>query len=133
MKSTSLLTLLLLCAANAALGLTNLVTFEWPAKPQPFLAGYVIALGTNSGFSTNGPILMQSDVLTSTNYTYTNLVLGPHYRVAVKCVSNGEVLDSDWTPEGDWNSMKLQTTDAPRRQRVEIEGQIRRITINLDR
>jgi len=101
--------LLILCALLPALTAsaqqTNQVTLLWNPNTETNLAGYVVSYGTNVGFSSNAQALVSSPLLTSTNYTFTNLMWSRVYSFAVRAVDTDGV-SSDPSEEVMWRSVR---------------------------
>lgn len=119
MTMKTLSTLLFALAAVTVQAQTNRVTLAWDPNSETNLAGYVVITGTNAGFSTNGPILFTSPLLTGTNYSLTNLATGPVWWFAV--LARDDVgLDSDPSNEVSWKSARPSRPTGFRRVTVTV-------------
>jgi hypothetical protein len=98
--------LFLACVTLSSASQTNRVTLEWDPNSETNLAGYVVMWGTNTSFSSNGPVLFTSPLITTTNYSFTNLVWNRTYSFAVKAVDT-DGLDSDPSNEVLWKASRL--------------------------
>jgi hypothetical protein len=93
-------------AAITASAQTNTVTIQWNPNTETNLAGYIVAYGTNAGWTTNGQPLFTGPQITSTNFTVANLPSGPSYWFAVQAVDTDSI-PSDWSDEVVWRSKRL--------------------------
>jgi Fibronectin type III domain len=126
MKIPLLLLALMLQAVQA--GQTNTstsVTLQWNPNVESNLAGYVVMYGTNSGFSTNGPVLYQSPQILATTLTLSNLAAGPIWFFAVKAVDT-DGLYSEPSYEVNWNPARISRPDGLRRSiKVEVKVEVK--------
>jgi len=109
-KLTSLLSLLALTAGAQ----TNTVTIQWEPNTETNLAGYIVAYGTNAGWTTNSWPLISGSLTTGTNYTFTDLANGPVYSFAVQAIDT-DSLPSEWSDEVVWKSKRIGKPSGVRR------------------
>lgn len=112
-KLTTLLLTALALSAGAQTA-TNRVTIEWNPVIDPVLAGYVVAYGTNAGWTTNGQAVFTGPLITSTNFVIGSLATGPTYSFAVQAIDT-DGLPSDWSDEVVWKSKRIGKPSGVRR------------------
>ena len=99
---SSLITALALTAGAQ----TNSVTLLWNPNTETNLAGYVVAYGTNIGWTTNGQAVFTGPLITSTNFVIGSLATGPTYSFAVQAIDT-DGLPSEWSDEVQWKSKRI--------------------------
>ena len=100
---SSLITALALTAGAQS---TNVVKLEWNPNTETNLAYYVVAYGTNIGWTTNGQAVFTGPPISSTNFTIGSLATGPTYSFAVQAVDT-DGLPSEWSDEVQWKSKRI--------------------------
>ena len=103
---TIILSPLITALALTAGAQSNSVTIVWNPNPETNLAYYVVAYGTNIGWTTNGQAVFTGPPISSTNFVFSSLATGPTYSFAVQAVDT-DGLPSEWSDELQWKSKRI--------------------------